>query len=384
LSDEKADLDLILKEAKTGNFNFQMGFGGAGLDIQSPASGFNVKLAVADRNLFGSGINMNLETSWAKNEQTIAFHLAQPWLFDKPISGAFDVYHRRPMYDTLAHIAGGAVREKVTGVAGSLGLILRSNRLLLNGTNVTSSLGFDNLSYQQLPQAAGLPEAALAEYQILLNKEFIPAQYVWVAGNLEQDVRNHPIHTSRGYRWTVNSRVGMPSFNSKAGFYKVTLDAAWFTPIIGEQDLVFRLHGFFGFAEPLKNHLAPYEELFNIGGPSSVRGFLFGQIGPKFEGDPIGAKKAFFVNVELVFPITPDLNMKGCVFYDGGAGFDNPNVTNANKKYIRDNNFDYRHAVGFGVRVLSPMPIKVDWGFKIDPRTGESASEVHFGSSYEW
>ena len=77
-------------------------------------------------------------------------------------------------------------------------------------------------------------------------------------------------------------------------------------------------------------HYIPYRELFNIGGPASVRGFLFGQIGPQFTvngvGDPIGGKKAFYWNAELLFPITPDFNMKGVFFYDGGAGWDNPYV----------------------------------------------------------
>ncbi|MDP3889030.1 MAG: BamA/TamA family outer membrane protein, partial [bacterium] len=121
-----------------------------------------------------------------------------------------------------------------------------------------------------------------------------------------------------------------------------------------------------------------------IGGPASVRGFLFGQIGPKFDGDPIGASKALFLNAELVFPITSDMNMQGVAFYDGGAGFDNPYVCNTSRQFITDNRFDYRHSVGFGIRLLSPIPIKVDWGFKIDPRKGESSHEVHFGATYDW
>jgi hypothetical protein len=37
------------------------------------------------------------------------------------------------------------------------------------------------------------------------------------------------------------------------------------------------------------------------------------------------------------------------------------------------------------------MPVNIDWGFKIDPRKNkkfpnqsESASEIHFGMSYDW
>jgi len=46
--------------------------------------------------------------------------------------------------------------------------------------------------------------------------------------------------------------------------------------------------------------------------------------------------------------------------------------------------FDYRHSVGVGIRLMNPMPIKIDWGFKLDPRPGEPPYEVHFGMAYEW
>ena len=60
-------------------------------------------------------------------------------------------------------------------------------------------------------------------------------------------------------------------------------------------------------------------------------------------------------------------------------------------KNFENNNFDYRHAIGFGIRVLNPMPVRIDWGFKIDPRKNridpersETPYEVHFGMNYGW
>ncbi len=78
------------------------------------------------------------------------------------------------------------------------------------------------------------------------------------------------------------------------------------------------------------------------------------------------------------------MTMKGVLFYDGGAGWDNPYVNCVNPAFITSNSFDYRHAVGFGIRMLRPMPMHVDWGFKLDPRDGERESQVHFGMNYDW
>ena len=208
---------------------------------------------------------------------------------------------------------------------------------------------------------------------------------------MEQDTRNHPIHTMYGHKWRLSTKFAIPTFGNNIGFYKVELDASWFTPIIAEYDLVLKLHSYFGITTPFKDRIVTFGDLYHIGGQTTVRGFLYGQMGPQFLGDTIGGAKAFFWNVELIAPVTADMNMKGVVFYDGGTGFDNPYVTQADKPYVTGNNFDYRHSVGIGVRLLQPMPVNIDWGFKIDPRKNkknplrsESASELHFGMSYDW
>ncbi len=381
LDDDLADLELLLKETKTGNFNVQIGFGGSGFDINSAASGFTVKGGMSDTNLFGSGIQFNLDGSWAKGQKTMNFRLAQPWLFDKPISAAMDIYHKRPSYDEFRNTL--PVNAQITGGAATAGFITKPSLGFFGDTQVLFTAGVDNVKYQQRPSSSlsGIPGT---EYQAILDKEFTPGTFAFVANNIEQDFRSHPMHPSRGHFWRLTSKAAIPTFGDDIGFFKMTYDAHWFTPLINEYDLVFHIHAFAGFIHPFGKRTAPYPELFNIGGPASVRGYLFGQISPRFEGDPIGGSKALFVNAELIFPITPDMSMKGLVFYDGGAGFDNPYSYLASPGAIMNNNFDYRHSIGVGLRLLNPMPIKIDWGFKLDPRKGESSHEVHFGMNYGW
>lgn len=396
VDEDNANLDLIVKEAKTGSFNVQLGFGGDAFRLESPVSGLNFKGQVSDRNLFGSGINWNLEGSLAKEEQTILLHVAQPYLFDKPITGAFDVYHRRPTFDFFSNLQSiNAVNQKLTGGTVSLGVITRSDVPLFNDWAVLGSFGIDSIRYQQHPIASNnLPPAAASSYQYILDREFQDGDFVWFAQSFEQDHRNHPMHTSRGHRLKFISKVGFPVIKGNIGFYKAQLEGSWFTPLIGEHDLVFRIRGFLGFAIPIRGHTIPYNELFNIGGDASVRGFLFGQISPRFNNDPIAGGKALWFNAELIFPITPDLTMKGLVFYDGGAGWSNPyaHQSQATKTgFVTNNGFNYRHAVGVGVRLLNPMPMRIDWGFKLDPflnrqdpTKNESPYEIHFGMQYDW
>jgi outer membrane protein insertion porin family len=389
LSKEEADLDLMVKETKTGHFGAQLGFGGAGVDLRSPTSGFSLKGELADTNLFGSGVHLNMSTMYSKDEQTAILHIAQPWMFDKPILGAFDLYHKRPIYDEFQHVR--TVHEKLTGASLTAGFITQSQKEIMHDVNVLILGGVEDIKYTTQPVALNENPLERFEFQNILNKEFAPGTFGYITAKLEQDTRNHPIHTMWGHRWKASTRFAIPSFNSNIGFCKFELDASWYTSLIAEYDLVLRLHGYFGLSTPFKNRTIPFGDLFHIGGQNSVRGFLYGQIGPQFAGDTIGGSKAFFINAELVVPITSDMNMKAVAFYDGGTGFDNPYVNNASKPFVTGNKFDYRHAVGLGIRLLQPMPINIDWGFKIDPRRdrrnpklNESASEVHFGMSYDW
>jgi len=383
IDDEHADLDLILKEAKTGHAGIKIGFGGSVESLQAVNSGFSVSGEVTDTNLFGTGIALNLNATLAKGEQSIVFNITDPWLFDKPITGALDIYHRRPTYGEFRNVS--PVTEKNTGGGVTVGFVsprLRNTQLLFR-------LGGDRIRYERQPQILMLPPGcrdARADYQAILCNLFEPGSYFWFETSLGADRKNHPMHPSRGYKWLAASKLGFPSFDCNVGYFKMDLDLNWYTPIIGEHDLVLRLHGYFGLVANFKNRFIPYRELFHIGGPASVRGFLFGQVGPNFCGDSLGGKKAFFVNAELHFPITQDFNIKGVLFYDGGSGWDNPFAGCSPRVCIENNSFNFRHAVGVGFRMLSPAPIRVDWGFKLDRRKklGETPYEVHFGMTYDW
>ena len=287
IDDENADLDLILKEAKTGHAGIKLGFGGSVENMQATNSGFSVSGDVTDTNLFGTGIALNLNATLSKGEQSIIFNITDPWLFDKPLTGALDIYHRRSTYAEFRNVS--PVTEKDTGGGVTLGFI--SPRL--RNTQVLFRLGGDRIRYEHPPQILFLPPAcrgAKVDYQAILCKLFEPGSYLWFETSLGANRKNHPMHASRGYKWLASGKLGFPSLDCNVGYFKLDLDLNWYTPIIGEHDLVLRLHGFFGFVTNFKNKLIPYRELFHIGGLASVRGFLFGQVDTNCCCDSLGAK----------------------------------------------------------------------------------------------
>ena len=124
-----------------------------------------------------------------------------------------------------------------------------------------------------------------------------------------------------------------------------------------------------------------------MGGQNTVRGFTWGGIEPAWiTGNPLGARYMIQFNAELIFPLIPDYSMKAHLFYDAGAGWNTPKTPDMNRKYIIRDQFKLRHSVGFGFNLTQPMPIKIDWGYKLDrdKNAGESAHEFHLSMNYAW
>ena len=392
IDENLADLDMIVKEAKTGHASMQLGYGGTA-NITSPADAMSAELNVNDTNFMGYGVSVNLAGRFAKSEKTFGLNITQPWLFDKPIMAAFDAYHKRTGYEEFQ--LTNAINEIRTGGSLTTGFVKVFKQLYFTDIFMRFNLGLDGISYVNVPQPVINEDPALLtnlalgalQYNAMLQKLFAPGSLGWIGVVLGQEKKNHPMHPSRGYAWVVRTNVGFP-VSGALSYGKFDWDFHWYTPLIGEYDLIFHWHNYLGFAYPLKNKLIPYGELFHVGGPSSVRGYLFGQISPRFrigpQGDSVGASNTLWVNAELLFPIQPDMSIKGVFFYDGGAGWHNPYLNAQNAQFFVNNNFDYRHAVGAGIRLTQPMPIKIDVGFKLDPRPNESPYEVHFGMSYGW
>jgi len=400
IDEDFADIDLMLKEIKTGRFEFKITYGGSPSNMSSSNSGLAGELQVSERNMFGKGLVGNLNSRLGQNEMSFSGGLSEPWLFDKPIRVGASGSYSENGYQEIKKVENTVQERRGSGIV-YLGFIAER----LGYLTIDMQLGLDKLDYYSksldgnnkiTPQAAVHGDTAVkTEYQQILNDRFQSATFSYLEFIIGKDTRNHHTHISRGYKWNANARFGLPSFDKVFGFYHLELDGHWYTPIINETDLVLHLHGHLGHVGALKGYSIPFRELYHMGGQASVRGWEFGQIGPLWyhpdlleddgwQGESIGAKNAAFINAELIFPFTEDLSMKGVIFYDGGSGWETPHSSAISPDHLKNNSFDYRHSVGIGIRLLNPQPIRIDWGFKLDRRPGESESEVSFASYYDF
>ena len=377
ISDDEVDLEMNVKEGKTGHLNFELSIGGG----SSPDTSARGKIDFGKNNFMGYGwdVGSNIESDIKRPSKNIkgSVYFFDPYILDSNVSGKFDIYARQEEYDQWRTISQPP-QERVAGASARFGLALpQISRRLEAATEV----GFETIYYKNHDTVSALGDNK-AQTLSLFENRFRKGDLCWLCFDLVKDTRNHRIYPNRGFKVLFNTKTALPIINKDYSFIKVEADWSWYTPIIGQDTLVLGLHSHAGIIDHIaSDKIIPYKELFHMGGQTTVRGFTWGGIGPawKANNDPVGARKAILFNAELIFPIIPDYSMKGHVFYDAGAGWDTPRHGIDTMSMVTRNNFNVRHSVGFGLNLMKPSPVKIDWGYKLDRdrKSGESPHEFH-------
>lgn len=121
------------------------------------------------------------------------------------------------------------------------------------------------------------------------------------------------------------------------------------------------------------NTVVPINELFQLGGDDTVRGYKEDSLGPvNTSGDGMGGKFRWIYNGELTLKFLTNWRLVG--FFDIGA------LVNSFSAMTWD---QVRYSSGPGLRYITPVgPVRVDYGFKLNKRNGESTGRLHLTFGY--
>lgn len=126
-----------------------------------------------------------------------------------------------------------------------------------------------------------------------------------------------------------------------------------------------------------ENDSVPFYQRYLGGGPAPRhRGFGFNELTPRsinkngYESRD-GGDRDFLATLEFSYPLQGyNEGVRAVLFTDAG------NVWAESEEATTES---LRYAWGFGVRFPMQFPISLDFAWLVDPRDGESASQVHFG-----
>jgi outer membrane protein insertion porin family len=327
----EVDVDIDVKERRTGSISL-----GAGYSSIDKLVGM-VEFTQGNFRGMGQTLKIRAELGSIASDYSVSF--IEPWLFGRPVSFSASVYNTEREYVDYD--------RKATGFSLGLGKEL-------------SEYWKANVVYNL--EEAEITDVGPTASQIILDqvgKRLTSS----ISPSIIRDSRNNFLDPSRGSRTSLV--VNFAGLGGDNKFVKGVLDSQWFFPVT--ERTVLAIRGRYGHATGYGGEEVPLYERFYVGGIHTIRGLDFGEGGPRDDtGEVIGGLNMVILNTDFVFPLIPSINLKGVVFSDVGSAYDN--------KFE-----ELRYTAGAGVRWISPVgPIRIEWGYNIDPKPDEAGSRVEF------
>jgi outer membrane protein insertion porin family len=301
---------------------------GAGV---SQYEGFFGQLAFQTSNFLGRGESLTVSMQAGDRAQNYQLAFTEPFLFDRNITGGFDIYKR-----SLQYI--GYYTQRSTGGNLVFGFpVADFSRMFLNYQYET--VGISDLSEALIDQScllrAGgcstiesvgdLSQLTPTQIEVLRRNPFVYDSLLIGQGGrrsiskvVPQFVHNtvdNPIFPNTGKRLTAAIDLAVLGGNTQ--FYKPRLEAIWFKRHLPRTSVGLRVQTEYIRAIGQTESLPIFERLF-LGGEYSVRGFDIRSIGPTVPGSVVvlGGNKSLLVNAEYLISIVSQVRI--VLFYDAG------------------------------------------------------------------
>ncbi|WP_258864881.1 outer membrane protein assembly factor BamA [Helicobacter sp. MIT 14-3879] len=299
--------------------------------------------SIRERNLFGTGVGVQLQVNWSKYNQLYNIGLSNPRILDSEYSGSINVF--RSYFDNYDYI------ENSTGF--NIGV----------GRNLTDELSI-NLTY-------GLAKSKLYDYKDVLYSGLYPRNGI-LKSTLTPGIyfdntddyyfpKNGAILQATSEFAGLGGNAKYIKLYGKAGFYYHLKNLVDF-------DLILRYKAQIGAIFDIG--YIPFTETFYMGGIGTVRGFRTYSISPRNDKNlRVGGNYMFTNSVEISYGIIEAINMRVAMFFDFGM----LGVRNFNDSDLS------RMSWGFALEWVSPIgPLVFVFPIAIKPKSYDDVSRFEF------
>jgi outer membrane protein insertion porin family len=339
----KMDLVVEVKEKPTGAFSIGAGY--------SSVDALMFMAEISQNNFLGRGQRMALsaQVSGTSARYNIAF--TEPHFYDSQLLLGIDLYNWAREYDLYTR--------------DSRGFAVRFGYPVWELWDASFSYGYDDTELTDVDYDNIAPS-------ISDSLDINVTSYV--SFNLARDTRNSLYVTTKGSFNVLHTKYAGGFLGGDSQFTKVDGFTSWFFPGFFFDETAFHIKLSAGQAWENESGKLPDYEKFYLGGINTIRGFKTRSIAVK-ETDPVtgivyevGGDIMWFTNLEYHFPLVKAGGLRGLVFYDAGN--------------VYETEWDFnniKQSVGAGLRWLSPMgPMRLEWGYVIDPEPDEDSSNWEF------
>lgn len=341
------NVEIVVKERNTGSIQLGAGYGSA--------TGFTLQGQVNQANFLGKGQKLGAGLNVSRDGSYYNFNFTEPHYNDTDWSIGVDLYQSLSnRYDYEEKKLGGNVR---------LGHPI--------GEDLTASVRY-KYDKTTLDPVYDSGNKLVTDYT-LFPLDTASGDTSSVTGILEYDKRNDRFSPSKGVFASASLEYAGLGGNIK--YTRGSTVFRYFKKLFWE--VVWRNNASYSFISPHDSSTEPpFNELFLLGGPYSLRGYRFYRVGktrysqmtydrlradPYFRSHedadrlankPFGGRQQLLYQMEFEFPLIAEAGIKGVTFYDVGQAED----AITSEKFYSD--------IGFGFRWFSPIgPLRFEWGF---------------------
>jgi len=331
----RKDLSIVVQEGRTGNLTFGAGFSSLEKAV------FFAEISQGNFDIFnwrsyfqGDGQKFRLRFQIGSRSNEVVLSFEEPWLFEQRLALGFELFRRETDFNSSVY------NELRTGFE----VYLRKRLFELVEGRLSYSLEQVNI-FDVAEDASD--QIKDEEGDNLISK---------VGGTLIRDTRDRLILTRTGNRVEFNTQVAGGPFGGDIDYWKNQFRASQFIPTFDALNQGMAFFGRIGTIVPYGDSDVPFFDRWFLGGPNTLRGFGFRDVGPKDENnEPIGGNSFAYLSAEYMFQLAQPLEF--VLFYDWG--FVNPEDWDFNSAGYNDN-------WGFGFRVfILGAPLRLDFGFPI-------------------
>ena len=252
----RKNLNVFVSESRTGAFSFGAGFGSvrstqlfleikqSNFDINSWESGFQ-----------GAGQKFRARISLGSRSSQALIGFEEPWLFDQRLTFGTDLYSSESKYNSSDY------NEKRTG----LELYIRRRLFELVEAKISYKYELVDIFdvYSDIFRDSE-GEQSVSKFGITLLR----------------DNRDSFLFTRKGNRTSINSEFA--GMGGDVNYFKTDFRTAQFIPTLDLWNQSLSIIGRLGLIVPLEDSKnAPFYDRFYLGGPETLRGYDYRDIGPR-------------------------------------------------------------------------------------------------------
>jgi len=352
-----------VKEKQTGSFNLSLGF--------SSYENLMFQMQVQEYNFLGWGQSLMAVFMVSSLRQHIQLAYFHPHFLDTKFNLSADAFRTEFDYwGFLRNSWGGNI---------SLGYYLWED--------FTVDLGY---GFEWVKVERGYNSSATIPFA----SQYLTGTLSMIRLKAQWDKRDNRLYPTKGFLQHISADLGPRFLGGSFVLNRYTAYSRWYFPLFW--GLVLKTNARIGYIQQLNSSRPiPISERYFLGGIDSVRGYYLRSISPHVlvpsNNRPdagttrfaVGGNKEFIFNLELEFPILPQANIRGVVFYDAGNAFA------MDAKFFQDKQnklpLHLFHSVGFGFRWISPVgPLRFEWGIPLNRRPDDDsiAFEFNIGNSF--